>query len=244
MHDTLGYFKRDPIYRKYHQNELTFAMLYHFQENFVLPLSHDEVVHGKGSLRKRMPGDDWQGFANLRVLLGYQWLFPGKKLLFMGGEIGQVSEWNDNAELDWGLLQSGPYHIGVQKWVSDLNAFYRSEPALWRGDYETDGFWWVDCGDHANSVLSFIRHDSSTDRYVLVLLNLTPNPLREYRVGLPVAGLWREVLNSDSALYGGSNLGNAGGVHAEDFSVHNQRYSARFTLPPLSVGVFAITAIH
>jgi len=184
-----------------------------------------------------MPGDDWQGFANLRVLLGYQWLFPGKKLLFMGGEIGQVSEWNDNAELDWGLLQAGPYHIGVQKWVSDLNAFYRSEPALWRGDYETDGFWWVDCGDHANSVLSFIRHDSSTGRYVLVLLNLTPNPLREYRVGLPVAGLWSEVLNSDAALYGGSNLGNA-----EDFSVHHQRYSARFTLPPLSVSVFAAGA--
>ena len=239
MHDTLGYFKRDPVHRKFHQNELTFAMLYHFHENFVLPLSHDEVVHGKGSLRRRMPGDDWQGFANLRVLLGYQWLFPGKKLLFMGGEFGQVSEWNANEELDWGLLQAGPYHLGVQKWVSDLNALYRAEPALWRGDYEPDGFWWVDCGDHANSVLSFIRHDRETQRHVVVLMNLTPNLLENYRIGLPVAGSWMEMLNSDASTYGGSNQGNSGGVTTEEFSVHNQRHSARFTLPPLSVSVFA-----
>jgi 1,4-alpha-glucan branching enzyme len=239
MHDTLGYFKRDPIHRKFHQNELTFAMLYHFHENFVLPLSHDEVVHGKGSLRRRMPGDDWQAFANLRALLGYQWLFPGKKLLFMGCEFGQVAEWNANAELDWGLLQAGPFHLGLQRWISDLNALYRVEPALWRGDYESDGFWWVDCGDHANSVLSFIRHDRDSGRHVLVLMNLTPNPLRDYRVGLPVDGAWRELLNSDAGAYGGSNLGNGGGVVTEDFSVHNQRFSARFTLPPLSVSVFS-----
>jgi 1,4-alpha-glucan branching enzyme len=238
MHDTLGYFGRDPIHRRYHQNELTFAMLYHGHENFVLPLSHDEVVHGKGSLRGRMPGDDWQGFANLRTLLGYQWLFPGKKLLFMGGEIGQRREWASDGELNWWLLDAGPYHVGTQNWVRDLNALYQREPALWRGDYDADGFWWVDCSDHANSVLSFIRHDRESGGHLLVVLNLTPNPLREYRVGLPLSGSWAEVLNSDSADYGGSNVGNGGRVIAEDFSVQNQRYSALLTLPPLGVLVF------
>ena len=243
MHDTLGYFRRETIHRKYHQNDLTFAMLYHFQENFVLPLSHDEVVHGKGSLRRRMPGDDWQGFANLRALLGYQWLFPGKKLLFMGGEFGQTHEWNANAALDWSLLDSGPYHRGTQRWVSDLNTLYRREPALWRGDYERDGFWWVDCGDHENSVLTFIRHAPTeghpdTHSHLLVVLNLTPVPRPRYRVGLPLAGHWDELLNSDAALYGGSNLGNPLGVDAESYAVHSQSHSAEFTLPPLSVGVF------
>ncbi len=238
MHDTLGYFQRDPIHRRYHQNDLTFAMLYHFQENFVLPLSHDEVVHGKGSLRRRMPGDDWQGAANLRALLAYQWLFPGKKLLFMGGEIGQPNEWNANGELDWWLLEAGPYHVGVQKWVADLNALYTREAALHRSDFDTDGFVWVDCGDHANSVLSFLRYDRESGRHLLVILNLTPNAHTGYRVGLPVAGAWKELLNSDAAIYGGSNVGNALGVTAEDFSVHNQRYSAMFTLPPMSVSVF------
>jgi 1,4-alpha-glucan branching enzyme len=238
MHDTLGYFQRDPIHRRYHQNDLTFAMLYHFQENFVLPLSHDEVVHGKGSLRRRMPGDDWQGAANLRALLAYQWLFPGKKLLFMGGEIGQPNEWNANGELDWWLLEAGPYHVGVQKWVADLNALYTREAALHRSDFDTDGFVWVDCGDHANSVLSFLRYDRESGRHLLVILNLTPNAHTGYRVGLPVAGVWKELLNSDAAIYGGSNVGNPLGVTAEDFSVHNQRYSAMFTLPPMSVSVF------
>ena len=239
MHDTLGYFKRDPIHRRYHQNDLTFAMLYHYHENFVLPLSHDEVVHGKGSLRRRMPGDDWQAAANLRVLLGYQWLFPGKKLLFMGCEFGQVNEWNANAELDWWLLGAGPYHLGVQRWVADLNAYYKSEPALWRGDYDQDGFWWVDSSDHANSVLSFIRYDRESGRHVLAVLNLTPNPHSGDRVGLPVAGQWREVLNSNAALNAGSDTGNPLGVTAEDYSVQNQRYSALFTLPPLSLTVLA-----
>jgi 1,4-alpha-glucan branching enzyme len=238
MHDTLDYFKRDPIHRRYHQNDLTFAMLYQGHENFVLPLSHDEVVHGKGSLRRRMPGDDWQAFANLRVLLGYQWLFPGKKLLFMGGEFGQAAEWNDNQELDWWLLGAGPYHAGLQKWLSDLNALYQSEPALWRGDYEEGGFWWIDCSDHANSVLSFIRHDRETGQHLLALMNLTPNPLHNYRVGLPLPGCWQEMLNSDSSVYGGGDLGNLGGVTAEDYAVQNQRHSALFTLPPLSVSVF------
>lgn len=252
MHDTLGYFKRDPIYRKHHQNDLTFAMFYHFQENFVLPFSHDEVVHGKGSLRRRMPGDDWQAFANLRALLGYQWTFPGKKLLFMGGEFGQVAEWNENVSLDWWLLDQGPYHLGVQRWVSDLNALYCSEPSLSRSDYETEGFWWMDCGDHQHSVLSFIRQAPSREgisngtaapaRVLLVILNLTPHVRHNYRVGLPQPGRWREVLNSDSSDYGGSNQGNAGGVSAETFGVHGQQWSALFTLPPLSVLVFRAEA--
>jgi 1,4-alpha-glucan branching enzyme len=238
MHDTLGYFKRPPIYRKYHQNDLTFAMLYHHNENFVLPLSHDEVVHGKGSLRKRMPGDDWQAFANLRALLGYQWLFPGKKLLFMGGEFGQTSEWNENAELDWGLLAQGPYHSGTQRWVGDLNAFYQSEPALWRGDYDPEGFWWIDCGDHEHSVLSFCRHDRETGKHVVAIFNLTPVPQEGYRVGLPKPGSWKEVLNSDSSIYGGGNVGNRGGITTEEICQHQQAQSALMTLPPLSVAVF------
>jgi 1,4-alpha-glucan branching enzyme len=238
MHDTLGYFGRDPIHRRYHQNDLTFAMLYHGHENFVLPLSHDEVVHGKGSLRRRMPGDDWQAFANLRTVLGYQWFFPGKKLIFMGGELGQVSEWNVNGEVDWGLLQQGPFHAGVQRWVSDLNHAYRSEPALWRGDYEADGFQWIDNGDHANSVLSFIRSDRESGGCVLVVLNLTPTLHRTYRIGLPRPGRWSELLNSDATVYGGSNQGNAGGVVSEPIAGHGQPQSAQFVLPPLSVCAF------
>jgi 1,4-alpha-glucan branching enzyme len=240
MHDTLGYFKRDPVYRKYHQNDLTFAMLYHHNENFVLPLSHDEVVHGKGSLRGRMPGDEWQVFANLRALLGYQWLFPGKKLLFMGCEFGQTAEWNANAELDWWLLKEGPYHLGTQRWVADLNRVYREEPALWRGDYEMDGFWWVDSSDHENSVLSFGRYDREDDCHVVVILNLTPNPKQGYRVGLPRPGFWKEILNSDSEFYGGSNQGNKGGLTAEDVVCQGQPHSAMFTLPPLSVVAFRV----
>ncbi|MCX6893216.1 MAG: 1,4-alpha-glucan branching protein GlgB, partial [Verrucomicrobia bacterium] len=160
MHDTLGYFSRDAIHRKYHQNDLTFAMIYHYHENFILPLSHDEVVHGKGSLLGRMPGDDWQKFANLRALLGFQWFFPGKKLLFMGGEFGQRAEWNANGELDWPLLKAGPYHRGLQQFIEDLNRLYLAEPALWKSDYEVEGFKWIDCLDHLNSVLSFSRHSS------------------------------------------------------------------------------------
>jgi 1,4-alpha-glucan branching enzyme len=243
MHDTLGYFKREPIYRRYHQNDLTFAMLYHFHENFVLPLSHDEVVHGKGSLRRRMPGDDWQAFANLRTLLGYQWLFPGKKLLFMGCEFGQTAEWNANAQLDWWLLQQGPFHSGVQRWVADLNLLYRAEAALWKWDFDSEGFWWLDTADHAHSVLSFVRQGAGNDGgssagMVLVIFNLTPELLKNYRVGLPKPGVWREVLNSDSAVYGGSNQGNQGAVTAEAFGAHHQSWSALLTLPPLGVVVF------
>lgn len=238
MHDTLNYFSRDPVYRKHHQNDLTFAMLYHYHENFILPLSHDEVVHGKGSLLGRMPGDDWRRFANLRTLLGYQWCFPGKMLLFMGGEFGQSTEWNANAQLDWWLLEAGPYHRGLQQFVQDLNKFYASEPALWQADYDTSGFYWIDCSDHDNSIISFVRQDTSFQHRLAVVLNLTPVARYRYRVGLPLPGKWREVLNSDAKIYGGGNVGNMGGVVAVEQKAHNQRYSAQMTLPPLSILAF------
>ena len=238
MHDTLTYFKRDPIHRRYHQNDLTFAMLYHHHENFILPLSHDEVVHGKGSLLGRMPGDDWRKFANLRLLLGYQWFFPGKMLLFMGGEFGQRMEWNSNGELDWRSLQASPFHRGVHEFVQDLNKIYQGEPALWRGDFDEKGFAWLDSLDHANSVLSFLRRDPETESELAVILNLTPVPRLRYRLGLPRAGKWLELMNSDGAAYGGSNLGNMGSVLAQPIECHNQRFSAEFTLPPLSILLF------
>jgi 1,4-alpha-glucan branching enzyme len=238
MHDTLNYFKLDPVYRKYHQNDLTFAMLYHHHENFILPLSHDEVVHGKGSLLGRMPGDDWRRFANLRTLLGYQWLFPGKMLLFMGGEIGQSGEWNANAEIDWWLLEAGPYHKGLQQFVKDLNQLYLAEPALWESDFDHDGFRWIDASDHEGSILSFIRQTASGKRQLAIMLNLTPVARFKYRLGLPRAGKWWEVLNSDSAVYGGSNTGNLGGVQAREQKSHGLPFSAEFTLPPLSIIAF------
>jgi 1,4-alpha-glucan branching enzyme len=235
MHDTLNYFHRDPVYRKHHQNDLTFAMLYHHHENFILPLSHDEVVHGKGSLLGRMPGDDWRRFANLRVLLGYQWLFPGKALLFMGGEIGQSAEWNANGQLDWWLLEAGPYHKGAQSFVKDLNKLYNAELALWQNDYEQGGFYWIDCSDHENSVLSFMRQAPDGQGALAVILNLTPVSRSRYRIGLAKAGRWEEVLNSDAAVYGGSNAGNLGGVNTVNRPRHNQPQSVELTLPPLSV---------
>jgi 1,4-alpha-glucan branching enzyme len=238
MHDTLNYFHRDPVYRKHHQNDLTFAMLYHHHENFILPLSHDEVVHGKGSLLGRMPGDDWQRFANLRTLLGYQWCFPGKVLMFMGGELGQSAEWNANSQVDWWLLEAGPYHRGLQRFVQDLNRFYRAEPSLWQGDYDLSGFYWLDCSDSENSVLSFIRQDPQGKTPLAVILNLTPVVRYQYRLGLPRAGKWREAVNSDASCYGGSNVGNLGGVTAVPQPSHNQAFSAEFTLPPVSIMVF------
>jgi len=238
MHDTLGYFMREPVHRKYHQNDLTFAMLYHHNENFVLPLSHDEVVHGKGSLLDRMPGDDWQKFANLRTLLAYQWLFPGKKLLFMGGEIGQRAEWNENAQLDWWLLTAGPFHSGLQKFVAELNRFYTASPGLWQSDYQHGGFNWIDCDDRENSVLSFLRQTPDGAHQLVVILNLTPVPRSNYRVGFPHGGKWGEVLNSDAALYGGGNQGNSGGVTAQAIPAHRQQFSAELNLPPLSAIVF------
>jgi 1,4-alpha-glucan branching enzyme len=238
MHDTLIYFGRDPVHRKFHQNDLTFAMLYHHHENFILPLSHDEVVHGKGSLLARMPGDDWRRFANLRALLGYQWLFPGKMLLFMGCEFGQSGEWNANGELDWWLLTAGPYHKGAQRFVQDLNQLYLAESSLWKHDFDPQGFYWIDASDREASVLSFIRQDPEGKDPVAVILNLTPVSRLRYRIGLPKPGKWREVVNSDAAVYGGSNVGNMGGVVATEHKCHGKPYSAEFTLPPLGIIAF------
>jgi 1,4-alpha-glucan branching enzyme len=238
MHDTLNYFHRDPVYRKFHQNDLTFATLYRHNENFILPLSHDEIVHGKASLLHKMPGDDWRKFANLRCLLGYQWLFAGKKLLFMGGEFGQRREWDVNTELDWSLLDQGPHHKGLQRWVADLNRLYTREPALWEGDYAPGGFQWIDCADHEHSILSFMRRASDGGGEIVAMLNLTPITRHGYRVGLPRGGRWREELNSDASVYGGTNLGNGGGIEADDYQVHNQPFSGLFTLPPLGVLAF------
>lgn len=243
MHDTLDYFAHDPIHRQYHQNMLTFAMLYHHHENFILPLSHDEVVHGKRSLLGRMPGDDWQRFANLRALLAYQWLFPGKKLLFMGGEIGQSSEWNANGQVDWWLLGAGPYHASLQKFVRDLNHLYLREPALWQADHDTRGFYWLDCSDNANSVFSFIRQDTEKRSVLAVILNLTPVPRYHYRIGLPLPGKWDEVLNSDATHYSGGGVGNLGAVVTTGHSCHGHAQSAEFTLPPLSVMVFKPSSV-
>ncbi len=239
MHDTLNYFGHETIHRKYHQNDLTFAMLYHHHENFILPLSHDEVVHGKRSLLGRMPGDDWQRFANLRALFAYQWLFPGKKLLFMGDEIGQSAEWNANGEVDWWLLEAGPFHRGLQRFVADLNKLYAAHPGLWQGDHETSGFYWIDCSDQDSSILSFVRQNADRSSELAVILNLTPVARVKYRVGLPRPGKWYEVLNSDAQIYGGSNVGNLGGVTATESRWHNQAYSAELNLPPLAVVAFA-----
>jgi 1,4-alpha-glucan branching enzyme len=232
MHDTLGYFRRDPIYRKYHQNDLTFGLLYAFSENFVLPLSHDEVVHGKGSLIGQMSGDRWQKFANLRAYFGFMWTQPGKKLLFMGGEFAQEREWNHDQSLDWHLL-ADPLHAGVQKLVADLNRLYREHPALHRMDCHPDGFEWIDADDAEQSVVVYLRKAPDAPP-VLVACNLTPVVRSDYRVGVPFGGAWREILNTDAELYGGSNVGNGGHANAEETSWHNRPASLRLTLPPLA----------
>jgi 1,4-alpha-glucan branching enzyme len=237
MHDTLNYFKRDPVYRKHHHDSLTFSLWYAFHENFVLPLSHDEVVHGKGSLIRRMPGDDWQQFANLRLLFGYMWAHPGKKLLFMGGEFGQRREWAHEESLEWHVLQY-PLHEGVQRWVADLNRVYRAEPALHELDFSTDGFRWVQRGDWEQSVLTFLRLGREGAPPVLVALNFTPMPRYNYRVGVPRGGYWREILNSDSNLYGGSGLGNHGGADAVPMPYEDYSHSLTLTLPPLAAVLF------
>jgi 1,4-alpha-glucan branching enzyme len=234
MHDTLNYFALDPIYRKYHHDQLTFSIWYAFNENFVLPFSHDEVVHGKGSLLARMPGDDWQKFANLRLLFGYQYAHPGKKLLFMGGEIGQWREWNHDQSLDWHLLEHAP-HQGVRRWLQDLNRFYRAEPALFQRDFDAGGFEWVDLHDWEQSVVSFLRKGDTPDETILVVCNFTPVAHTNYRVGVPRGGFWREVLNSDASIYGGSGQGNLGGVEAAPVPAHGRSHSLSLTLPPLGV---------
>lgn len=232
MHDTLKYMALDPVYRQFHHNQLSFRMLYAFNENFVLPLSHDEVVHGKGSLLHRMSGDDWQKFANLRTLFGYMYAQPGKKLIFMGGEFAQRGEWDHDSSLDWHLLQHRD-HAGMRQWITDLNRLYRSEPALYEKDNEPGGFDWVDANDSQNSVLSFIRRGSSSDDLILFIANLTPIVRYQYRVGVPRLGQWRELLNSDAEQYSGSGQGNLGGAEAGNISWHGHHHSLALTLPPL-----------
>ena len=234
MHDTLQYMCKEPVHRRYHQDKLTFRMLYAFHENFVLPLSHDEVVYGKGSLLGKMSGDDWQKFANLRALYGYMYAQPAKKLLFMGGEFGQWREWSHDGSLDWDLVDY-PLHSGVQQWIRDLNRLYRSEPALHELDCEPAGFEWIDCGDAESSVVSLIRKGKSTANLVLMVCNFTPVPRQEYRIGAPHGGFWREALNSDATEYGGSGMGNRGGVDADPWPQHGRPFSLALTLPPLSV---------
>jgi 1,4-alpha-glucan branching enzyme len=234
MHDTLEYFRRDAIYRRYHHHQLSFSLVYAFSENFVLPLSHDEVVHGKGSLLAKMPGDWWQKRANLRALYAYMWAHPGKKLLFMGGEFAQESEWRSEGSLDWHLLEL-PEHSGVQSLVRDLNTHYRAEPALWELDFDPAGFRWLEPNDAAANVLAFMRLSDRGDRQLICVCNFSPVPRYGYRVGLPAAGRWRELLNTDSEFYGGSGVGNMGGVTAEAKPWHDQPYSAELTLPPLGV---------
>jgi 1,4-alpha-glucan branching enzyme len=233
MHDTLEYMTKDPIYRKYHHNNLTFRLLYTFFENFVLPLSHDEVTHGKGSLLGKMPGDDWQKFANLRLILGYMYAQPGKKLLFMGGEFGQWREWAHDESLEWHLLQYPP-HSGLHHWVSDLNRVYRSQPALYELDFEQAGFEWVDCSDVEHSVVSLIRKGRSLDDVVAVVCNFTPVTHFNYKIGVPQPGFWKELLNSDAKEYGGSGQGNLGGVEAKLIPFHGRSYSMTITVPPLA----------
>lgn len=237
MHDTLEYMRQDPIFRRYHHGKLTFRSVYAFSENFALSLSHDEVVHGKASLLGKMPGDNWQKFANLRLLLGYMCGQPGKKLLFMGGEFGQWREWAHDDSLEWNLLQFDA-HRGIQKWVQDLNRLYRSEPALHEGDCDSSGFEWVDCNDADNSVLSFVRRGRTSDPSVLVVCNFTPVPRHNYIVGVPSKGFWREVLNSDGREYGGSGVGNLGGAETTPIPAHGRYHALNLTLPPLSALFF------
>jgi 1,4-alpha-glucan branching enzyme len=233
MHDTLAYLRTDPVYRKWEHRRLTFRGLYAFTESFLLPLSHDEVVHGKGSLLGKMPGDDWQKFANLRLLLAYQTAQPGKKLLFMGGEFGQGREWSHDRSLDWHLLEQ-PAHRGVERWVADLNRLYRGEKAMHELDADPSGFEWIDPNDADHSVASFLRLGRDADAVVLAVFNFTPIPRRNYRVGVPFEGYWREVLNSDAREFGGSGLGNLGGVESAPVPSHGRPHSLNLTLPPLA----------
>jgi 1,4-alpha-glucan branching enzyme len=237
MHDTLRYMSKDPVHRKFQHNDLTFRMLYAFTENFTLPLSHDEVVHGKAALLSKMPGDFWQKFANLRALFGYMFAQAGKKLLFMGGEFGQWDEWNYDKSLDWHLLE-WPEHRGLQRWIRDLNTLYRGEPAWHQLDCDPAGFEWVDCNDADNSTISLLRKGKDPNDVLLFVTNFTPVPREGYRVGVPRGGYWRELLNSDAPLYGGSGIGNSGGVMAEPIAWHSRNHSLKLSLPPLASLVF------
>lgn len=237
MHDMLSYMSQDPLFRKYHHDKITFRMVYAFHENFVLPLSHDEVVYGKGSLLGKMPGDEWQKFANLRLLVGYMYAQAAKKLLFMGAEIGQWSEWAHDQGLEWDLL-GRRLHSSLQQWVGDVNRLYRTEPALHERDIDPAGFEWIDCNDAESSTISLLRKGASTDDLMLVVCNFTPVARQNYRIGVPRGGFWREVLNSDATLYGGSGWGNMGGVEAVPVPLHGRSHSITLTIPPLAALFF------
>ena len=237
MHDMLDYFELDPWFRQFHQNNITFSIWYTYTENFMLALSHDEVVHGKSHLLHKMPGDDWQKYANTRALLAYMWTHPGKKTIFMGMEFAQRQEWNVWGDLQWDLLNFEP-HQGIQKLVKDLNHLYKSEPALWRDDFDQYGFQWIDCNDNRHSVISFMRRESSSGSWLVVVANFTPESYSNYRIGVPKQGYYREILNTDGSLYGGSNLGNLGGKFSDNWNIHEYEHSLDLCLPPLSVLVF------
>ncbi|HVA95380.1 MAG TPA: 1,4-alpha-glucan branching protein GlgB [Candidatus Dormibacteraeota bacterium] len=237
MHDVLDYMSQDPVFRSYRHSEITFGLLYAFSENFVLPFSHDEVVYGKGSMIGKMPGDVWQKFANLRLLYGFMFGHPGKKHLFMGDEFAQWSEWNHDAQLDWASLNN-PLNAGMKRWVRDLNTLYRGEPGLYELDFEAAGFEWVDCTDSQRSIVSFIRRGRNPEEQLLFVCNFTPVVRTNYRVGVPLDIAWREILNSDAALYGGSGQGNFGGLEAAPLPIHGRPFSLNMTLPPLGVVVF------
>jgi 1,4-alpha-glucan branching enzyme len=237
MHDTLDYMSRDPIFRTYEHNKITFSLVYSFSENFILPFSHDEVVYGKASMLAKMPGDEWQKFASLRLLYGFMFGHPGKKLLFMGGEFGQWAEWNHDASLDWHLLQR-PLHKGLQRWVRDLNTYYRGEASLYARDFDPSGFEWIDCTDSQRSIISFLRRSEDPGKTTLFVCNFTPVPRHNYRIGVPLECNWKEMLNSDAPVYGGSGQGNLGGSPAMPLPCHGRPYSLNLTLPPLSALVF------
>lgn len=233
MHDSLAYFGEDPVHRRYHHDKLTFGLLYAFSENFILPLSHDEVVHGKGSMIQRMPGDEWQAFSNLRLYFSFMYAYPGKKLLFMGGEFAQRREWDHDSSLDWHLLEQ-PAHAGIQQLVRDLNHFYRDTPALYQVDFSAEGFEWIDCSDKDQGVIAFIRRGSSPAEIVVAICNLTPVIRHNYRIGVPLAGCYRERINSDASVYGGSGVGNLGEVNSDEIAAHGRDHSLSLTLPPLA----------
>ncbi|HEY1547637.1 MAG TPA: 1,4-alpha-glucan branching enzyme, partial [Kofleriaceae bacterium] len=237
MHDTLAHFEREPVYRRFHYDELTFRGVYHNSENYVLPLSHDEVVHGKHALLAKLPGDPWQKYATLRLLFGYQWSLPGKKLVFMGDEIGVWNEWNHDQQLDWGVGQH-PAHAGIARWLGDLNRAYRTYPALHVRDCDPVGFHWIIGDDRDNGVLAYERVGADGDAPVIVVVNTTPVPREGYRIGASRAGFWREILNSDATAYGGSGIGNRGGVHTEAVGAHGRDQSIVVTAPPLGVVMF------
>jgi 1,4-alpha-glucan branching enzyme len=234
MHDTLSYFSKDPIYRKYHHQELTFSLIYAFNENFVLSLSHDEVTHGKKSLLEKMPGDDWQKFANLRLLFGYMFAHPGKKLLFMGSEFGQRREWQHDYSLDWHILEDEK-HAGLLKWVQDLNHVYKEEKSLHEVDFDSSGFQWIESNDWNHSVLAFLRKSKKGEESILAICNFVPTPWYNYRIGVTENGIWQEILNSDSSLYGGSGLGNMGKVKPTPTPMHGFDFSINVTIPPLGI---------